>query len=250
MKYSSEMELVTVAVLSLVGLIFLWRIPIVNDLPLFLISYLLAIFLPGYTFLTFIKPDLPFITRLGMGVVVSAVLLMVTTLLYIYLQIPQAFTYVVFFLMVLSIILAFSSYLAGRMERVSVPPVKRKPTPPRKVVKKESGTSMKETDEMNLKEEGENSVKELGERSLNEEEKIQPGEEETPTKTYKQPPLRRTRLTPPEGEVELIIPNHELRGREAPKTSAPRKNTSSDEPALILPWIERQKELDREKKNP
>ena len=56
MKYS-RMELVTVAVLSLLGLIFLWRIPIINDLPLFLISYLLAIFLPGYTFLTFIKPE-------------------------------------------------------------------------------------------------------------------------------------------------------------------------------------------------
>ena len=236
MKYS-EMELVTVAVLSLVGLIFLWRIPIVNDLPLFLISYLLAIFLPGYTFLTFIKPDLPFITRLGVGVVVSAVLLMVTTLLYICLQIPQAFTYVVFFLMVLSIILAFSSYLAGRMEQGSSPQVKRKPAPPRKA-------------EQRPMKEGENSAKEAGERNLKEEETTQQSEEEKPTKTDKQPSRRRTRLTPPEGEVELIIPNHEVRGREAPKTSTPRKNTSSDEPALILPWIERQKELDREKKNP
>lgn len=205
MKYSSEMDLLTVASLSLIGLLFLWLfIPVpvwlFNYLPLFLISYLLVIILPGYAFLTFIKPGLGLKLRLGWGVILSLLLLFGITFLFIDLQIVDASTYAASVLLILTVILSFMTYLGEKMadkkEPEKIPPSKRKPLPPEPVV--------------------------------DEPEKVEP--------------VEKIKLTPHQ-DAEIIIPDHR-----PPEGSKKKVVASPEKPALKLPWIERQKELDQEKK--
>jgi hypothetical protein len=240
MKHSPEKELLVVVILGFLGLIFLWLllpvpVSLFNYLPLFLISYLLAIFLPGYTFLSFIKPDMSFRVRLEMGILLSLVLLFVISFLFIFLEIPSAFTYAVSVLMILSIIMAFSTYLGEKMGKkgqkkvVATPPRK----PPEPLVDETYNPEKDIETAVEAQDEGEKTI-------------------------LKRPPRRRIILTPPEGEVEVIIPNHVTPQPEAGKTqedkiSTPKKNlvkvTSSEKPTVKLPWIERQKELDQKKMN-
>jgi hypothetical protein len=221
MNYSKENDLLVVVILGLVGLSLLWiiipvQVSIFNYLPLFLVSYLISIFLPGYTFLSFIQPDLGFNTRVGVGVPLSLVFLFGVSFLFIFLEIPYAFTYAVSVLMILSIILGLLTYLAGKMEgETRTPPTKRRPSyrvhdeAPKKTAESIPG--------------GENKI---------EEEEIKA-------------PIKKRRQLTPHQDAELIIPNHQK--EEEGKTE--KKGVQDPEkPTLKLPWIERQKEMDRQKK--
>jgi hypothetical protein len=230
MKYSPEKELLVLVILGFSGLIFSWlqvpvQISLFNYLPLFLISYLIAIFLPGYTFLSFIKPDLSFNNRLDIGIPLSLVLLFVTTFLFIFLSIPQAFTYAVTVLMILSLIMAFSNYLAEKMgqEKVATPP--RKPSPSEAILKDQE--TIKETPKT-----AEEEVQEKIEKTI-----------------ITRPPTRKIKLIPPQEEVEIIIPNHALtEGEKTNQDNTGKTVKNSENPTLKLPWIERKKEQGQQKK--
>jgi len=223
MKHSPEMELLVVVVMGLWGLIFLWLIipqPVAmfNYLPLFLFSYVLAMILPGYTFLRFTKPGMDFRTHLEMGLLLSLVFLLVVTSLFIFLEIPLAISYAVSVLMILSLVMAILTYLGARMEMRKLPP--------------EEKTSPHDP--------GADTTQRVREPVPEADEKTQGSLED--------PSLGRTRLTPPPGEVELIIPGHVHPGGGDGKIKARSTRETGEKSTLKLPWIERQKELDRKKK--
>lgn len=208
MKHNPEKELLVLVILGLVGLIFLWLlipVPVAmfNHPPLFLISYLLAIFLPGYTLLSFVKPEMSIRSRLEVGVPLSLGFMFLVTFLFIFLGIPLALTYAVSVLMILSLVMAFSTYLAEKMG-----PKGRAPPTPEPPLKEETAPL------------------------------------EAPVEMEKtiitRPVHTQTKLIPPTGEVEVIIPNH--------KGENTTQEASNEKSGLKLPWIERQKELDQQKK--
>jgi len=109
----SQKDLLLVLVLCLVGLAFIW-VPLQGGIPLFLLSYLLLLVLPGYTLILFLKPGMSLPSRLICGFFLSLALLVGIFFIIILLELYIIIDYLPSFLLVFSILVASAHYLRSR----------------------------------------------------------------------------------------------------------------------------------------
>ncbi len=102
-----------VLVLGLPGLVFLWA-PLPGGIPLFLLSYLLILVLPGFALISYLKPDMSLPTRLIYGFIISLALLVGVSIITVLLGLYGILDYLPSLLLVFSMLLASASYLLRR----------------------------------------------------------------------------------------------------------------------------------------
>ncbi|HMK54522.1 MAG TPA: DUF1616 domain-containing protein, partial [Methanobacteriaceae archaeon] len=119
MVASSQKDLSLVLLLSILGLAFLW-IP-TGDYPLFLFSYLLLVFLPGYTLINSIQPhkdQMSTAIRAAFGILLSLLFLIFIPLSLKFTSLDAYITYLPSILLILSILFGFLTYLRQRPSEI------------------------------------------------------------------------------------------------------------------------------------
>lgn len=112
---TSQKDLLVVLVLGLVGLAFIW-VPLPGGVPLFLLSYLLILVLPGLVLISYLKPDMNLPNRLIYGFVLSLALLMGIFFFTVLFELYWIADYLPSFLLIFSILVASANYLRKRSE--------------------------------------------------------------------------------------------------------------------------------------
>ncbi len=116
---TSQKDILVVLVLGLVGLAFLW-VPLLAGIPLFLLSYLLLLLLPGFSLISYLKPEMSIISRLVYGFVLSLALLISIFFIVVLFELYSLMDYLPSFLLILSILVALANYLRTRSENKKI----------------------------------------------------------------------------------------------------------------------------------
>lgn len=102
-----------VLVLGLVGLAFLWA-PIPAGIPLFLLSYLLLLVLPGFALISYLKPGMRLPSRWIYGFLLSLALMVGIFSIIVLLELEGVLDYLPSFLLIFSMLVASAHYLRSR----------------------------------------------------------------------------------------------------------------------------------------